>query len=225
METMDAMDPRTDDFYRRYAERLATQPESTRSAMLPVVEAALPRGSRVLDVGAGAGRDVAGMLAAGLDAYGVEPSSEMRERALVQFPELAGRLRDGALPGLGQPFADVTPEGFDGVVCSAVLMHVGEDDLPGALAALAATLRRSADGQRAAKGTVMLLALPEQLDGTLAEGRDVDGRRFANHAPERVAALLAPLGFSLAAHTVSDAVLSATGTRWHTLTLLAADRA
>ena len=221
METMDAMDPRTDDFYRRYAGRLATQPESPRSAMLPVIEATLPRASRVLDVGAGAGRDVAGMLAAGLEAYGVEPSAEMRERALVQFPQLAGRLRDGALPGLDQPFVDVVPGGFDGVVCSAVLMHVGEDDLPDALSALAATLRRSGDGSQAAAGTVMLLALPEQLDGALAQGRDLDGRRFANHAPARVAALLAPLGLSLAAHTVSDAVLSATGTRWHTLTLRA----
>ena len=219
MDTMDATDPRTDDFYRRYAKRLAAQPESPRSAMLPVVEGTLPRGSRVLDVGAGAGRDVAGMLAAGLDAYGVEPSAEMRGRALTQFPELADRLRDGTLPGLGRPFADVAPDGFDGVVCSAVLMHVGEDDLPRALSALAATLRRSADGRRAAPGTVMLLSLPEQIDGSLAEGRDVDGRRFANHTPERVAGLLATTGCSLAAHTVSDAVLNATGTRWHMVTL------
>lgn len=219
------MDLRTDDFYRRYAGRLASQPESPRSAMLPMIEAALPRGSRVLDVGAGAGRDVAGMLAAGLDAYGVEPSAEMRDRALVQFPELAGRLRDGTLPDLGRPFVDVAPDGFDGVVCSAVLMHVGEEALPDALSALAATLRRSGDGGRAAPGTVMLLSLPEQLDGSLAEGRDVEGRRFANHAPERVAALLAPTGLSLAAHTASDAVLSTTGTRWHTLTLCAADSA
>ncbi|WP_431258670.1 class I SAM-dependent methyltransferase [Roseateles chitinivorans] len=224
---MERTDPDTDDFYRRYAERLASQPESPRSAMLPVVEAALPRGSRVLDVGAGAGRDVAGMLAAGLDAYGVEPSAEMRARALAQFPALADRLhrlhrlREGALPDLGRPFADAVPEGFDGVVCSAVLMHVGEDALPDALSALAATLRRSADGRHAAPGTVMLLSLPEQLDGSLAEGRDVDGRRFANHAPARVATLLATMGFSLAAHTVSDAVLSASGTRWHTLTLRA----
>ncbi|WP_431265669.1 class I SAM-dependent methyltransferase [Roseateles chitinivorans] len=221
---MEHTDPGTDDFYRRYAERLASHPESSRSAMLPVVEAALPRGSRVLDVGAGAGRDVAGMLAAGLDAYGVEPSAEMRARALAQFPALADRLhrlRDGALPDLGRPFGDILPEGFDGVVCSAVLMHVGEDALPGALSALAATLRRSADGRHAAPGTVMLLSLPEQLDGSLAEGRDLDGRRFANHAPARVGTLLATRGFSLAAHAVSDAVLGATGTRWHTLTLRA----
>ncbi|WP_431048138.1 class I SAM-dependent methyltransferase [Roseateles sp. L2-2] len=218
---MERTDPGTDDFYRRYAERLSTHPESTRSAMLPAIEAALPRGSRVLDVGAGAGRDIAGMLVAGLDAYGVEPSEEMRGRALVQFPALRGRLREGALPDLGRPFADAAPEGFDGVVCSAVLMHVGEEALVDALAALAGTLRRSADGRRAAPGTMMLLSLPEQRDGSLAEGRDVDGRRFVNHAPDRVAALLATMGFSLAAHAVSDAVLSATGTRWHLLTLRA----
>ncbi|RZI58058.1 MAG: class I SAM-dependent methyltransferase [Rubrivivax sp.] len=218
---MRLMDPRTDDFYRRYAEHLALQPESPRSAMLPVVEAAMAPGSRVLDVGAGAGRDVAGMLAAGLDAYGVEPSAAMRARALAQFPDLHGRLCEGALPDLGRPFADVAPDGFDGVVCSAVLMHVGEDTLPGALAALAGMLRRSTDDRHAAPDTVMLLSLPEQLDGSLAEGRDIGGRRFVNHAPERVATLLAPMGLSLAAHAVSDAVLSTTGTRWHLLTLRA----
>ncbi len=216
---IERMDPRTEDFYRRYAKRLAAQPEASRSAMLPAIEAALPRGGRVLDVGAGAGRDVAGMLAAGLEAYGVEPSAEMRARALAQFPELAGRLRDGALPDLGRPFTDLVPDGFDGVVCSAVLMHVGDDELPAALSALTASLRRSADGRSAAPGTVVLLSLPEQLDGSLAEGRDVDGRRFANHAPERVMALLASLCFSPVTRTASDAVLAATGTRWHTLSL------
>jgi hypothetical protein len=85
----------------------------------------------------------------------------------------------------------------------------------------AGMLRRSADGRHAAPDTVMLLSLPEQLDGSLAEGRDIGGRRFVNHAPERVATLLAPMGLSLAAHAVSDAVLSATGTRWHLLTLRA----
>ena len=212
------MDALTDDFYRRYAEHLATRPESARSAMLPVAEDALPPGSRVLDVGAGAGRDVAGLLAAGLDAYGVEPSAAMRARALAQFPTLHGRLREGALPDLGRPFADLVPSGFDGVVCSAVLMHVSGSDLPRALSALIGVLRRAADGNRPAAGTVLLMSLPELHADALSEGRDLEGRRFTNHAPSRVAALLAPSGLALAGHQISDAVLAATGTRWHTLT-------
>lgn len=211
------MDALTDDFYRRYAEHLAAQPESARSAMLPIAETALPAGSRVLDVGAGAGRDVAGLLAAGLDAYGVEPNAAMRARAFTQFPALHGRLREGALPDLGHPFADVVPDGFDGVVCSAVLMHVGEAALPRALAALVGALRRAADGNGPASGTALLLSLPELHADALSEGRDLDGRSFTNHSLARVATLLAPLGMALVGHQISDAVLAATGTRWHTL--------
>lgn len=211
------MDQPTDAFYRRYAERLATQPESPRSAMLPFLLRALPAGSRVLDVGAGAGRDVAALLAEGREAYGIEPSADMRARAAAQFPELDGRLRDGALPALGRPFDDVVPQGFDGVVCSAVLMHVSAEGLPATLAALAAVLRRAPDDRGPAVGTVLLLAVPEQVDGSLVEGRDIDGRRFENHAPSRVAELLAPTGLALAEHAISDAVLVSVGTRWHTL--------
>ena len=64
------------------------------------------------------------MLLAGYDAYGVEPSSTLREAALAAHPELATRLTEGALPSLGMPFG----ESFDGVVCCAVLMHLPESE-------------------------------------------------------------------------------------------------
>jgi 2-polyprenyl-3-methyl-5-hydroxy-6-metoxy-1,4-benzoquinol methylase len=45
--------------------------------MLPHIERTLPPGASVLDVGAGSGRDVEAMIAAGFDAYGVGRNSRL----------------------------------------------------------------------------------------------------------------------------------------------------
>lgn len=204
------MDALTARFYDRYAAEVSDATENRRSAMLPFIERAVPPGSRVLDVGAGSGRDTAAMLALGLQAWGIEPSAALRAKATERFPALQGRLRDGLLPDLGRPFADVCPDGFDAAVCSAVLMHVGTAQLPQALGALAAQLRAGA-------GTALLLSLPEMNARMLTADRDSDGRRFHNHAPADVAQHLAPLGFTLEDSSVNDAVRVSAGTRWHLL--------
>jgi hypothetical protein len=45
-----------------------------------VVHAFPPR-ARLLDVGAGSGRDLALLLTQGFDAFGIEPDAELREEA------------------------------------------------------------------------------------------------------------------------------------------------
>ena len=49
-------------------------------------------GSRILNVGAGSGRDAAFLSAQGFDAYGVEPSLGLRKAAVNAYPELANRV-------------------------------------------------------------------------------------------------------------------------------------
>ncbi|MDG0855442.1 class I SAM-dependent methyltransferase [Roseateles puraquae] len=206
------MDAGTHAFYDRYANE-GVAAESPRSAMLAQVERLLPVGCSVLDVGAGAGRDVAGMLALGLQAWGVEPHAGMRAQAERLYPTTRGRLADAGLPDLGHPFAVERPQGFDAVVCSAVLMHLAPSDLPAALASMASLLRP----RQAAPAVRLLLALPEMAASALAGDRDGDGRRFHNHAPSEVQALLAPLGLRLHSAVVNDAVLVSAATRWHLL--------
>lgn len=210
------MDAGTSRFYDDYAPRLAAT-ESRRSAMLAHLLAALPAGAWVLDVGAGSGRDMAALHELGFEPFGVEPNAAMRETALRAHPALAGRLADATLPGLGRPFAEQRPQGFDAVVCSAVLMHLPPDELPGALASLVRQLRPAAPDDAASHRPTLLLSLPEMDATQLAGDRDADGRRFHNHAPADVAALLGGMALTLALADVNDAVRASTGTRWHTL--------
>jgi len=203
-------------FYDAYAAQLATT-EASRSAMLSHLAAALPPGAWVLDVGAGSGRDMAALLDLGFEPCGLEPNAAMRETALRLRPALAGRLIEGSLPDLGRPFCDRRPQGFDAVVCSAVLMHIAPSELPDALASMARQLRPLAAADRGPDRPALLVALPEMASTRLSDDRDTDGRRFHNHAPTVVAALMQELGLALELASINDAVLASTGTRWHTL--------
>ncbi|MDR3481928.1 MAG: methyltransferase domain-containing protein [Burkholderiaceae bacterium] len=194
------MDRPTTDFYNRYAAD-AIQSEAARSALSRYFALAFKPGGRVLDVGAGSGRDLAVLRAMGFDAFGVEPNAAMRAVAVCNHPELAGRVLDGALPQLGVPFGG----GFDGVVCSAVLMHVAPADLPPSALALRALL---------APGGRLLVSLPFMHPDLLAGERDADGRYFQNHAYEALARHLAAAGLAPAGQWDEG---EHAGTRWFVL--------
>ena len=191
--------PGTTAFYDDWA---VNGQESARSAISMHFASAFAPGARVLDVGCGTGRDLAVLLEMGFDACGVEPHDAMRARALERHPSLAGRIVAASLPQIGQPFGG----GFDGIVCSAVLMHVPAEVLPESLAALSGVLAPRAR---------MLLAVPEMTPDLLVDGRDPDGRAFGNHAPERVQQLTAELGFALLSRT--EIAAPSTDTRWRVL--------
>jgi SAM-dependent methyltransferase len=176
------MDDLTADFYRRYAADSVAQVEAPESAMSRHFDAAFVPGARILDVGAGSGRDLAVLRSRGHDAYGIEPNDAMRAIALQLHPELADRLAPAALPDIGTPFGGR----FDGVVCSAVLMHVADADLGASLQSLVAVLVPAGR---------LLLSIPAMEPQSITDGRDRDGRAFSNHAPATIAALMQALGF------------------------------
>ena len=211
------MDEQTTEFYERYASGGGVASEAARSAMAPFILDSLPAGATALDVGAGSGRDVAMMLCAGIDAWGVEPNLVMRDTATSRWPQLSGRLRDAALPALGRPFEDQCPEGFDGVVCSAVLMHIQPADLARALHSLVAQLRAQPEaGGSRTTGTVFI-SIPTMSTDLLFEGRDGDGRHFYNHDAEIIEREMNALGLGLERQAVSDAAVATCGTTWRTL--------
>lgn len=214
------MDTATADFYRRYAQNLTASTEASRSAMLPHIERTLRPRASVLDVGAGSGRDVEAMIAAGFDAFGVEPSTDMLRKALSLRPALNGRLVQAALPQLGHPFSERQPGGFDAVVCSAVLMHLEPAEMPEALASMAKQLRAPTNEDVEATSPALLVSLPHMEPSRLIDQRDADGRRFHNHAVDSVRDHLATLGLSLKESIDNHAVFATTGTVWKTLIFL-----
>ena len=118
------MDRQTLEFYERTAAETAAKYRAVDlGEWRRKFQESFPTGGRILDVGAGSGRDVALLTEMGFDVWGLEPAKQMRAEAVRAYPELAGKI----LP-FGLPLPENAEVGgqFDGVICSAVLMHVPE---------------------------------------------------------------------------------------------------
>ena len=131
------MDPRTLDFYDGQAHDVAARYESVASPVEQYFSMAFPDCARVLDVGCGSGRDLARLVARNYDAFGIEPAVNLRAAAVSHHPELSDRIASGSLPDQLNAFGG----SFDGVLCSAVLMHVPNTELLDAALGIRAALK------------------------------------------------------------------------------------
>jgi ubiquinone/menaquinone biosynthesis C-methylase UbiE len=88
---------------------------------LEMLGAAVQPGSKVLDVGCGAGQLVAELNRRGYEAWGVDISEAMVNHAREQYE--SDRFRVADIEQL--PFSD---NSFDGIVCLGVLEYLNQDD-------------------------------------------------------------------------------------------------
>jgi SAM-dependent methyltransferase len=166
------MDQATFRAYAAHAGEIAQRHASSRRVVAGIAQYfahAFDPGDRILDVGAGAGGDLAWLVSEGYQAYGMEPVAEMRAEAVRAHPELSGRLFEGSLPddlpdlaGLGGP--------FDGAICAAVLQHLPSETLFDAVVSLRRLLR---------PGGRVLASIPTRRTDIDEEGRDPFGRLFS----------------------------------------------
>lgn len=154
------------DAHRLAAEYEAIDPAVLHAWLLPFLPAR-PR-LRVLDVGAGSGRDAAWLASQGHTVTAVEPAAAMRGRARELHPDEAITWLDDCLPGL----ATVTGPPRDLVLVMSTWMFVPPADRPAAFARLldllaadgllAVTVRQPTDPERgmhpAAPGELAALA-------------------------------------------------------------------
>lgn len=124
-------------------------------SLLPVMA---PAPARILDVGAGSGRDAAWFAARGYDVVAIEPSPELRKFIAEKAAAVNGKLdvRDGMLPQLSS-LGD--GEKFDLIMLGGVWQHV----LPGS--------RKDAFNRMAAHlkpGGILFITLRE---GPVPQGR------------------------------------------------------
>lgn len=201
---MGCMDLKTLAFYTNNAADIAQRYESVASPVECYFSAAFMPGSRVLDIGCGSGRDAARLLANGFDAYGIEPVAALREAAMAAHPELAGRIDAGALPHTGDAFKG----DFDGILCTAVLMHLPDTDLLDAALAIRRLLK--SNGR-------ILLSIPASRGDVQSGNRDQGGRLFSPYSADEISLLFERLGFAPIGRWSSEDVLGRSGTSWITL--------
>jgi SAM-dependent methyltransferase len=118
------------DLLRRYEEIAFADAHRATLPFLP----ASP--TRVLDVGAGTGRDAAYFAAQGHSVLAVEPTAEMRAGAKKLHPSAAITWLDDALPQLARVVASGNTFGL--IWLSAVWMHLDADERAQAMATLSA---------------------------------------------------------------------------------------
>jgi SAM-dependent methyltransferase len=194
------MDERTHRYYDEHAAEIVGRYSAVDDLVHRHIDLAFEPGARILDVGAGSGRDLSHLLASGRDAYGVEPSDSLRHFVLEKYPELVGRLERGQIPDLGRPFGGQ----FDGVLCSAVLMHLPREMLFDAALALRSVLKPSGR---------LLLSVPAERPGLNSENRDSHGRLFTPLDPDYLTLLFERLGFALVTRWLSEDVMGCQGLR------------
>lgn len=198
------MDDQTLSYYDAFAGEIAESYDGVKGGIGQFFPLAFSPGMRVLDVGAGSGRDIRNLLDMGVDAYGIEPSDRLRACALERYPVLAGRLEHGELPKLGKPFGGQ----FDGIVCSAVLMHLPREEIFDAAVALRDALKD--DGR-------LLISIPADRPDIDEHHRDSRGRLFTPLNEEYLGLLFERLGFQQVGKWHSSDATGRQGHSWCTL--------
>ena len=195
-------DHKTTQFYEENSKSLFLRYESVDSKIADYFDVSFPKGCSVLDVGSGSGRDLNTLLSKGYDAYGVEPSESFRKYAVNKTPALEERLLSGSLPVIQ------TGKAYDGILCSAVLMHLPKSELFDSLINLRTLLKA---------GGRLLISIPAERPGLCADRRDSDGRLFEELHPEYLILLCARLGLELVSSFNNEDSLNRENHSWITL--------
>ena len=110
--------------------------EKTHTAALRL----LPPPRRLLDIGAGTGRDAAGFAARGYDVVATEPVDEMRRGAMALHPDPRIEWLNDSLPELAGLCR--RKDRFDIVMITAVWMHLDDRERRCGMANVASLMRR-----------------------------------------------------------------------------------
>lgn len=189
-------------YYDEHAVVLADSYESIAfEAAYPYLVKDLPAGPlKILDVGAGTGRDAAWLAAHGHLVFAAEPSSGMRTIARSLHPDSEIKWSDAALPDLQSE--DYQRGMFDVVLMNAVWMHVDPEDREEALKRLHELLR--VDGR---------------LYVSMRIGPDEKKRGFFPVKSSEFVSLAEKIGFSVIKRQASDDLLGRSDVHWESFEL------
>ena len=177
------MDQTTIKYYAENAAQVAERYESVVSDLSAHFADSFSKGGKILDIGCGSGRDLAVLHKLGFDCYGVDPVLKFVEIAQRLHPELENRIALGKLPDLQVPFNG----NFDGVLCSAVLMHIEIEQLPATATAIKSCLKL---------GGRLLYSVPSKRTDVVESNRDANGRLFIPDQADRLNSMFSSIGFN-----------------------------
>lgn len=176
------MDLETINYYARNAGPVAARYESAASGLAASFSKAWEQRSKLLDIGCGSGRDLAYLAALGHDCFGIDATLEFVDISQRLHPELRGRVIQASLPTTSIPFGG----GFDGVLCSAVLMHIPEKQLAYAALSIKQCLKESGR---------LLYSVPTKRNDISVGDRDEFGRLFITVDVGRYQEIFQEIGF------------------------------
>jgi len=179
------MDTATSRYYQENAKKLAYRYEEAGEGIALYFAQSFLRGSKVLDIGCGMGRDLNALMKSKMDALGVDSSSAMLDELRSKFSMLSDRVWMDGLPFL----KSVADNDYDGVLCSAVLMHIEEQHLFDAAFTIRRILRTG--------GTFLMSVPGPDLTVDAKTNRDTKGRLFNGVTPEKYQFIFERLGFKL----------------------------
>lgn len=192
----------TIDYYSDNAEFFANQylSTSTEEVHSAWIHKFLPSKGRVLDIGAGAGRDAKYFAQKGLLVHAVEPSSGLRSIGQLQTEGLRVEWLNDQLPELKEVIN--TNLMFDVVLLSAVWMHLLPNQRSLALSNLAKLVMP--------RGCIVI---------SLRHGTSSDVRAMFDVSIEEIKELTTDIGFSIV-HVVNEAdTLNRKNIFWETVVL------
>jgi SAM-dependent methyltransferase len=178
------VDYQTVSYYSKNAGSIAKRYESVVNSLSESFQVAFKLKSKLLDIGCGSGRDLALLVSLGHDCFGLDATPEFVELSQTLHPELKGKIVQGALPDFDPPFGGT----FDGILCSAVLMHIPEDQLVPAALSIKRCLK---------KGGRLLYSVPCKRLDVMTENRDANGRLFIPDQSDRLQTIFEHQGFGL----------------------------
>lgn len=196
------MDPKTIEYYSENSEVIATRYESIVNGLAAYFELAFAKSSRILDIGCGSGRDMAYLARLGKSVFGIDATAKLIDLAQTLHPELHGKIQHAAVPTSSVPFGG----GFDGVLCSAVLMHIPVELQPETVRFIA---------QCMVHGGNLLYSIPsKRSDVAQGSDRDASGRLFISNNQYQLQRLFEEQGFVLLNRWESTDSLGRDGVEW-----------
>lgn len=198
------MDQETWSYYSRHAQELSKKYDAAEAGISRYFSQAFDPSASVLDVGCGSGRDLSILISQGYEAVGIDACTELLDAGSSLYPNLQDKLSQDALPEL----KGVDDGAVDGIVCSAVLMHIPKEELFDSAYTIRRILRP--------KGR-LLISIPLFLSKDAVTHRDTDGRLFNGVTPEQLQLLFERIGFKLISRWDNDDSLGREDRAWATL--------